>query len=147
MDEMGLNDQPQKEIVEKITSKEFSPWWANMISGEYRRYKSFRKKRRRPRGFEVSIRKTCQSPVDRIFDQTVEWFHKDDRTQLTNVREGKHFRCDWLTDDSRLAVHFYEKEENKTQIVIQHEALPNELDAAIMRNYWKERLQQMVEAL
>lgn len=95
----------------------------------------------------VSVSKTCKTPQNIAFKQAVDWFGRDDRMVMRKVNDGKNFYCNWLSDDSRLAVHFYEKSRNKTQIVIQHNRLPNELDAAIMKNFWKERLQQMVEAL
>lgn len=99
------------------------------------------------KGFEVSVSKTFPYPVCDVYDRAMEWFEKDNRALLRPESNGKKLSCDWLTDDSRIAVHFNSKGKAKTQMVVQHENLLSEGDIEVMRNFWKERLEQMVESL
>lgn len=97
--------------------------------------------------FGVSISKTFHYPVGDVYDRAMQWFESENRVQLRDIQRSKRLHGDWLTDDSRIDVVFHAKGTDKTQIVVQHEKLTSETDIDIMRNFWKQQLDQMVESL
>lgn len=126
---------------------EVSSWWAQSIIVEFERKFGKRQVNETKNGFEVSVSKTFNYPVNDVFGIAHEWFEQERRVEIRTDDKHRRLRGNWLTDDSRFAVHFNPKGTTKTQMVVQHEKLSSEGDVDVMRNFWKERLNQMVESL
>lgn len=148
MKSRGFLELSHKEMAARL-EKEYgvAGWWAQMITVEFERASGLRKVNETKDGFEVSVSKTFPYPLHDVYGRALEWFENDSRVGMHTDVKPKKLRCDWLTDDSRIEVHFNSKGEAKTQMVVQHERLLSEGDVEVMRNFWKERLEKMVESL
>jgi len=148
MESKGFLELSRKEVVKRLNDDYMtSPEWAQTIAAEFERVNGARKTNGHKDGFEVSVSKTFPYPVDDVYDRALQWFEKDNRAFLRPGGNVKKLHCDWLTDDSHIAVRFNSKGKGKTQIVVQHENLLSEGDVEVMRNFWKERLEHLVESL
>lgn len=148
LENKGFLDLGHREITKRLNHEYEVPlWWAQTIAYAFERKHELNETHVTKADFEVSVSKTFHYPVTAVAGLAREWFEHENRVELRSNNNDKHLRCNWLTDDSRIHVHFNAKGEKKTQMIVQHEKLSNQSDVDVMRNYWKERLDQMVESL
>lgn len=97
--------------------------------------------------FEVSVSKTFNYPVNKVFGKATNWFETENRTELQQVVNQKRLNCKWLSDNSVVNVKFQQKGNSKTKMIVQHDKLESETDAEIMRDFWKRSIPHMIETL
>ncbi|MBT4930526.1 MAG: hypothetical protein HN728_05275 [Flavobacteriales bacterium] len=121
-------------------------WWAHLIAQEFERAMNI-DPNRNSNGFDLSVTKTFSYPIKEVYSFTKEWLESQNRARCRKDVANKSLNCDWLTDNSEIEIKFKKKSAGKTQLVIRHHQLENEGDVDVMRNFWKENLEFMVESL
>ncbi|NQV53924.1 MAG: hypothetical protein HQ500_12115 [Flavobacteriales bacterium] len=121
--------------------------WARRITNRFAAKHSFHSGTEDLPCFEISVRKTFDYPINEVFWNASQWFESEQRATETELLNGNLLTCQWKTDHSKIEVKFHKKGEGKTQMILQHDRIHSRMDAEIMRNFWKESLRGMVEAL
>lgn len=93
------------------------------------------------------VSKTFNHPIDGVLSCTKEWLEHEQRALATVQCSPNQIKCDWKTDGSSVAMNFLPKGKSKTQLVVVHERLGSASDAVVMKNFWKENIKGMAEAL
>ncbi len=65
--------------------------------------------------FEVSVSKTFNYPINKVFGKATNWFETENRTELQQVVNQKRLNCKWLSDNSVVNVKFQQKGNSKTK--------------------------------
>ena len=154
LDKAGAKKWPHKKIAMYLYEKEkIGPWWAQMVSVGYEHERGIREKFQKCDGeFSASGSRTMAVPLAKAYaawtDEKLRsrWL-PDAKMEITSATPGKYVRAKW-DDDSRLAVGFYSRGSEKTQVAVDHGKLPNSKECAKMKAYWFDalnRLQGMME--
>ncbi len=120
--------------------------WAKDIARTFSDAYDLKKAGIRKKDFEVSVRKTFPYPIESVVGHAKNWFNQENRAVQTKFHE-RCISCEWKTDQSNVEVQFVSKGKSKTQMVVQHDRLKSSMDADIMRNFWKEHISSIIEAL
>jgi SOS response regulatory protein OraA/RecX len=143
----GFNHKSEEEIIQALESNYFlDNDWAKDIARTFSDAYDLSKAGIKKKDFEISVRKTFPHPIESVVDHAKNWLSQHDRALITKVNE-KCISCEWKTDHSNVEVQFLAKGKSKTQMVVQHDNLKSSIDAEIMRNFWKENISSIVEAL
>lgn len=70
----------------------------------------------------------------------------DAKMEITSATSGKYVRAKW-DGDSRVAVGFFSRGPEKTQVAVDHGKLPNSRECAKMKVFWFEALSRLERAL
>jgi hypothetical protein len=154
LDEWGAGGRQYREIADWLTSEHaISSWWAQKLIVEYEEARGLRPRGVRPDGtFEVSASKTVAAPIERAFEAFVEAELRNRWLPGVALRERtsqhpRSVRFDWEDGETRLAVTFAASGDNRTQVAVQHERLPDVRSAGEMKAYWRERLAALSSVL
>tara|TARA_B110000046_G_scaffold183858_1_gene220931 strand:- start:1709 stop:2233 length:525 start_codon:yes stop_codon:yes gene_type:complete len=143
----GFNHKSEEEIVNTLESEYFlDKDWAVDISRTFSDAFDINKAGVKKQDFEISVRKTFPYPLESVVFHAKSWFQHENRAIETKFNT-KSIGFEWKTDHSNVEVHFLSKGKSKTQMVVQHDHLSSSMDAEIMRNFWKENISSIVEAL
>lgn len=153
LDSAGADKMNHKEIVYYlVTEHQVAPWWQQQITVTYEQERGHRDKYQTKNGYEAGISKTIPFHVSRVFehwDDAVlrkKWL-TDAVLDISKSNKNKSMRIKWTDGHSHLEVYYYTKGEKKTQVVVQHTKLLNAEEVTNMKNYWKEKLQNLSEVL
>lgn len=97
--------------------------------------------------YDITVRRTFHLPKEQVIDHIHEWFRNERRAGNTERTNASKIHCQWATDDSSVDLKVHEKAPDRTQVVLHHEHIRSRDDAEIMRNFWKEQIKGMAEAL
>lgn len=151
-----LNDEGAKDIthqeIAKLLRKKYSldGWWSQMLTNSYEQYIGRREKHQMADGFQASVSRTFGMPVSKayksFFDEKMrgKWL-KDPGFQISTSRENRSIRALWVDRMTRISVDFYEKGDNKCQVVVQHLKIPTSDECEVKKAYWKENLEKLFE--
>ncbi len=151
LDQAGCEHMAHQEIVAHLTGQCSVPgWWSQMVAVGYEQARGLREVHQKPEGFEISVSRTITVGQVEIFNA---WLDNNQRrvwlkekisviqsTPYKSIRAKRH-------DDTMLEIAFYIKDDNKTQIVIQHAQLADAKAAEEMKMFWAKVLSQMKAAL
>jgi len=148
LDKAGAKKMPHKEIAAYLRDKQgVGPWWGQMVAVAYERERGLRQKFQKCDGeFSASGSRTMAVPMAKAFaawtdDKLRAKWLPDGKLEITTATPGKYVRGEW--GDSRLAVGFYAKGPDKTQIAVDHMKLASSRESAIMKSYWFEALNRL----
>ena len=141
LDAAGGKKMTHREIVAHLNEKHgVRPWWTQMIAVTYEQARGLREKHEKPAGYEISISRTIDAPVNKAFKA---WTDEKTRSKWLNepinIRKAttnKSLRLTWGETQTSVAVAFAAKAKDKTQVVAQHSKLPNAKAAAKMKKLW-----------
>jgi hypothetical protein len=145
-----LNHQ---EIVNLLSRRhDLNDWWSQMVAKGYEQHTRIHKQYERAEDYEISVSKTFQFDVKTTYNA---WFNDEKRRswlqesplKITATTRNRSIRAQWTNGQSRLSIDFYSKEENRSQVVVQHMKLPNPKAAEDMQTFWKEKLDALEETL
>ncbi|HEX2027199.1 MAG TPA: hypothetical protein VHF25_04290 [Nitriliruptorales bacterium] len=100
---------------------------------------------RRDGTFTVTASKTIAVPVDRLYEAFIEpaarqsWL-PDAVMRVRNSRPGRSARFDWGTDGTCVAATFVQTGQDRSQVSIEHQRLPDAETAARTKAWWHSRL-------
>jgi hypothetical protein len=71
----------------------------------------------------------------------------EDGLVVRKATANKSMRVTWSDGKTDLEINFYAKDPKKSQVVVQHNKLPNARSAAKMKTYWSNALDRLREKL
>lgn len=137
-----------------VTQHQVPAWWSQTITVAYEQARSLRERYETPSGYQVSVSKTLNVPVVRLFAawndeaQRKRWL-PDGAIAIRKTTPGRSIRATWVDGKSSLDVNFYAKGETKSQVALEHGKLANGDEVERMRAYWSralEALKRLLEA-
>jgi uncharacterized protein YndB with AHSA1/START domain len=145
----GGKKMTHQEIVKFLNSEHgVGPWWQQMVTVTYEQQTGRRVEHQKPDGYEISISRTMKAPVSKLYaafgneKARATWLPEEGLTERTAVK-NKSLRMKWNDQKTVLAISFFAKGEDKTQVVVQHSKLPNSTSATKMKKYWGEALDRL----
>ncbi|MBI5649919.1 MAG: DUF4287 domain-containing protein [Chloroflexi bacterium] len=146
LDQAGAKKMTHPEIVAYLRAQhQVGAWWQQMVTVGYEQARHKRAQHQMPDGYQISVSKTLNVPVAKLFAAWQARAPRDLAVSKTTAR--KSVRGAWKNGASRVDVAFYAKGELKSQIVIQHNKLANARAAAQMKIAWTKMLVQIADAL
>lgn len=134
-------------IAELALAAGAPPWWSQMVTVAYERFRGLREPgQRRGGGFDTNKSRTVPVSHARLFaawepDARAEWL--DVRLEDSKVSPPKSRRMR-TPDGTTVALWFTEKGPEKCAVSVQVEGLPDRASADALRDRWHERLDALV---
>ena len=150
LDEWGAPNRSYRAIAGWLTTEHgVSAWWAQKLIVEYEQARGLRDAGVRPDGtFAGGASKTIAVPVVRLFDAFVDatlrerWLPGVVLHERT-AQPGRSARFDWDDGASRVNVTFAPVADEKSQVAVEHDHLPDARAAAERKAFWRERLAEL----
>jgi hypothetical protein len=147
LDEADMAARKHSEIATHLTDEQgVSSWWAQTITVSYERARGLRPAHGDRNGlFSVTASRTVGVPVERAFEAFMDdalrnrWLPDGELRERTS-QPGRTARFDWGDGTTRVNVGFYSKGEDRSQVALEHERLPDADTADEMKQHWRERL-------
>lgn len=149
LDAAGAATMNHKEIVAYLSREyDIGPWWQQMVTVTYEQARGLRQKHEMAGGYQISRSKTIAAPAAVIYqawldETTRQCWLPDAPLTIRKATANKSLRITWGEGDTSLDVQLYPKGEHKTQVVVQHNKLPDADEAGRMKTYWQERLARL----
>jgi hypothetical protein len=149
LDDWGARERTHAEIA-RYVGDEFGigGWWAQNVTVGYERARGMRKVNERTDGYSANASRTFAVPIERLYAafaddaERATWLEPE-LIRVRTFTENKVWRCEMVTDDSRVEVRFTAKSPEKTSIAIQQTRLATEDDVTSWRAFWKTRLEKL----
>lgn len=153
LDAAGAKSLSHQEIVALLHNKHgVGPWWQQMVTVTYEQARGLREKHQKPGGYEISVSRTIDAPVNKAFkawtDEKTRKTWLPSNLKIRKATANKSVRITWEDDKTSVAVAFLPRGTGKCQVVAQHSKLPNARSAARMKTFWAnalDRLKKMIE--
>ena len=154
LDRWGAKEKRHAEIARwLVEGQRVDGWWAQSITVAYEQERGMRAPGQRPDGtFSVSASKTIAAPVERLFgafeDEGLRrrWLG-DFEIDVRTAQPSKSMTAAWEDGSTRLAIGFYPKSPDKSQVSLAHERIPSPQQADELKAFWRERLNVLKEQL
>ena len=153
LDKAGARKMSHQEIVKYLHEHEgVGPWWQQMVTVSYEQARGLRDLHQKPAGYEISVSRTINAPVAKLFRAfTVaksrdSWLQEEGLTIRGSI-PNKSVRITWSDQKTSVVVAFVSKGDNKTQVVAQHSKLPNAKASQKMKNFWGDALDRLRTAI
>jgi hypothetical protein len=153
LDKAGAGKMSHQEIVKYLNANEgVGPWWQQMVTVTYEQARGLREKHQKPGGFQISVSRTIKAPLGKLFKSFAHekarkvWLPEDGLTTRT-ATTNKSMRITWNDGKSSLEVYFSAKDNDKSQVVVQHSMLPDAKASSKMKAYWDKDLDRLREML
>jgi uncharacterized protein YndB with AHSA1/START domain len=153
LDKAGCEKMDHKGIV-AVLSEKFAVglWWQQMVAVGYEQSRGMRVKHENSSGFSISRSKTLPVPISVAF---AAWCDKRKRTKwlkgisftIRKATENRSLRITWGDGRTSVEVMFHGKAKDKCQVSVQHSKLKDENQAAKMKAYWAEQLDNLAARL
>jgi hypothetical protein len=155
LDEAGGAEMSHREMTRWLAAREGADalaWNVQAIVGSYERARKGREVGEHEDGFTVTASKTVAVPIEELYAAFVDaslrerWL-PDARLRERTTIEPRSARFDWGEDGSRVHVALTAKGEEKSTAALTHERLPDGVEAARMKAFWRERVAGLKEVL
>jgi uncharacterized protein YndB with AHSA1/START domain len=155
MDKKGAAKMSPKEIYELTeTIKGLEPlgdWNRGLLGTSYQWSRGIRERGEKANGFEIGVSKTINVPLPVLYSS---WSDDANRKKwlkekivVRKATENKSMRITWTDETTSLSVDFYEKGQDKSQVVVQHLKIENAAAAEKLKSYWTTTLAKLKEFL
>jgi hypothetical protein len=154
LDKEGARKLTHQEIVKLLNSKfNVGPWWVQTVTVTYEQHAGLRKLHEKTNGFQISVSRTVQQPLDALYDafaddvKRTEWLNEAGLVVRRETR-NKSMRVTWKDGKTSLEINFYEKGKGKSQVTVQHSKISSSTAATRMKAFWSkalDRLQATIE--
>jgi hypothetical protein len=146
LNKAGAKKMEHKTVAELLYKRyRLSLWWSQMVTVQFEQEIKGRKKHETATGYQISKSITLDSSIAKIFHsinspiKRVIWLN-DPRIVITKTTKNKSIRGKWIDGKTNIEFQFYLKDNNKTQLVIQHNKLNSAKDAERMKTYWGKQI-------
>jgi uncharacterized protein YndB with AHSA1/START domain len=153
LDGWGARERKHRDIAARLMEEHGVPgWWAQAITVGYERARGMRAKYQRATGFSVSVSKTFNVGVDKLYAafadarQRNKWLERGS-LKVRTTQKAKTARFDYENGSSRVNAYFDAKERAKTTVTVDHERLPDAAAVEEMRAFWKDRLSELARMI
>jgi uncharacterized protein YndB with AHSA1/START domain len=149
LDSAGAMEMNHPEIAILLKEKQGVPdWWCQKITGGYEQERKGREKHQMPQGFQISASKTVNAPLGKLY---AAWSDKEQRNgwlqelglYIRKATLEKSLRITWIDGKSNIEVLFSAKGTARSQVSVQHNKLSDANEAAQLKEYWNEKLDQL----
>jgi hypothetical protein len=122
-------------------------WWSQMVTVAYEQERGLRQKRQACDGsYQTGGSKTIGVPIDRLYaawaDERARGDWLSESIVVRKATPQKSMRITW-PDGTSVAVYFWNKGAEKSQVQVSHEKLADEAAASAMKEYWAEALERL----
>ncbi len=155
LDKKGANKRKSSEIyalVKIIKGLEpLGEWNQGLLSTSYQWSRGIRERGQKENGFEISVSKTINVPLLVLYNSVVDnklrrnWLKE--KIIIRKSTENKSARITWSDNITTLSIDFYEKNETKAQVVVQHLKIASLSAASELKEFWTSRLNHLKELL
>ena len=127
-----------------------SGWWAQGVTVGFERARGLRAQHERPTGFSLSVTKTVNVPVERLYEafanarERNRWLEHSARVRSTTP--PRTVNLDW-GDGSRVAARLTAQGPAKSQVAVQQDPLADAAAVEELRAFWRPRLADLRKAL
>ena len=153
LNKAGAKKMEHKQVAELLYKKYgLSGWWSQMVTVQYEQDIKGRKKHETKSGFQVSKSTTLLYPATKIFNSInsplnrIVWL-MDPGFTITKSNKDKSIRAKWVDRKSNVEFQLFAKENNKTQLVVQHNKLSSAKEAEKMKTYWNKQFNNLKKYL
>lgn len=154
LDAWGATERTHPEIAAWLVEEQgVDGWWAQTVTVGYEQARGMRVPGQTSDGtFSASVSKTVNVSAERAFiafadeSQRARWL-PDVSLAPTTLNSPKSFRANLEDDSTRLVVWLTAKGDEKAQISLQHEKLPDADTVAEMKAYWRAKLTELKKVL
>jgi hypothetical protein len=141
LDKAGAAAMSHQDIAKLLSARhKLAGWWSQMVTVGYERVRGLRKLHETADGFNASVSRTLAAGLDQLYEA---W--DDARTRAAFLKEavvlstrnpGKNLRFAWERDGGRVEVRFVPKDDDKTQVTIDHTGLDSPATVKRMKLFW-----------
>ena len=149
LDKAGAKKMTHQEIVSLLhTRHNVGPWWVQMVTATYEQQSGKRLTHQKPDGFQISVSRTVNTSIAKLFKSfenttTRNKWLDEEGIVVRKATPNKSMRVTWKDGKTSLEISFYPKDENKSQVVVQHSKLPSAAAATKMKGYWSAALDRL----
>ncbi|MBW8050292.1 MAG: hypothetical protein FVQ77_08135 [Cytophagales bacterium] len=149
LDAAGAAKMNHKEIVTYIgKAYQVKPWWQQMVTVTYEQERGMRALHQKPEGYEISVSKTIDVSLAELYnafedERARNNWQPDTPITIHKATPEVSMRITWTDGQKSLNVNFYDKGQDKSQVVVQHTKLPDAKGAEKMKAYWAEALERL----
>jgi hypothetical protein len=147
LDAWGAAGREYREIAAWLTGEHgISTWWAQKLIVEYEQERGVRDAGARPDGtFAGGASKSVAVPVERLFAAFIDPAERERWLPGVDLRvrvstPGRSTRFDWVEDGTRLNVTVRAIGDDRSEVAVEHDHLPDTDAAAARKAFWRERL-------
>jgi hypothetical protein len=144
LDDAGAVGWKHPDIARWVVAEHgISGWWAQSVTVGFERARGLRAEHQRPSGFSLSVTKTVNVPVERLYEAFAEpkqrsgWLGHAARLRSTTA--PRTLNLDW-GDGSRVAARFTAQGPAKSQVALQQDPLRDASAVEELRAFWQPRL-------
>jgi hypothetical protein len=149
LDEKGAKEMKHAHIFALAGSidglKPLGQWNQNLLVTTYEWDRGLKQRGEKENGFEISVSKTISVTTAVLYQCWIDeslrnrWLPRQ-QPEISKATENKSLRMLWSDKITRVSVELYVKGDAKTQVVVQHLKIAGAEEAAILKQYWSERL-------
>lgn len=146
LDRIGAKNMAHKDIAAWLRERHVdSGWWSQMITVGYEQARGLRQKHEKPAGFEIGRSKTVPVAVSTLYRAWADgrvrrrWLQETGLSVRTTA-PNRSMRLTWTDGETIVAVHFYDKGRDKSQVTVQHTKLKNKTAGEKMKRFWGDAL-------
>ena len=153
LDQAGAKKMNHQQIAQYLHDKHaVPPWWTQMVTVNYERARGRRDVHEKPDGYSVSVSRTVKTPLGKLYKsfadtRTRKSWLTEDGIVVRKATTNKSMRVTWPDGKTNLEINFYPKGDGKSQVVVQHNKLPNAKASGSMKSYWSKALDQLRDSL
>ena len=154
LDKWGAKEKKHGEIVRQLMKEHgVDGWWAQSITGAYEQERGIRAPGQMADGtYTANASKTVGVPVATLFqafrnERMRERWLGDVGLKVRTVRPGKSLTAAWEDGSTRITVAFIPKGEQKSQVAMAHEKIPDAQTVDELKAFWRERLNDLKKLL
>ncbi len=142
LDKAGAKTKSHREIAAMVSEKFGAPpWWSQMVTVHYERQRGLREVHQTKAGYQGSVSKTFEMPVEKLFEKFRRAAKKAKYTER-KATAPKSLRLN-APDETSVEVGFSAKGENKSSVAVQHSKLTSQKDVAKRKAYWRDVLDSL----
>ena len=151
LDADGAADLSHKQIAERLHDEHgVSEWWSQMVTVGYEQARGRRIKHQMTKGFEISVSKTVNVPVSRLYacwaDARLRARWLGVKFEVRKATKTKSMRITW-PDGTHVDANFFSKGPGKSYVGVGHAKLADAKAAERAKKMWRGYLEAMAESL
>ncbi len=149
LDQQGAADLDHRGIANLVYAQTAKGWWSQNVTVGYEQAKGRRVRHQAADGFQVSVSKTYDRPLSKVFrawDVELKKWYNGPAFSVTTNNHDKNIRAKF-DDGSLLAVGFDTTKSGKTQVAMEVSKLGSVTATEAARRTWKQQLEQLAEFL
>jgi len=148
LDDWKGSDRTHTEIAAWLVREQgVAGWWAQTVTVAYEQARGLRVPGQKKDGFAVSLSKTVDAPVERLFAAFVEegerrrWLPDNDLSVRTST-EPRRLTADF-DHGTRISANFTARDGTRSTVAFEHTKLADADTATRTKAFWRHRLGQL----